>query len=171
MKKQEKIFFVDNLVAELSAAKSAILINYSGLGVVAQQELKKKLREAGARMIVVKNTLLKRAGEAAKIDKEVLTDTVLTGQNALVVATGDPVAPISILGAFAKEHETPKFKVGVIDGSFTDEAALIKIAALPGRDALLGQVLGALMASPAGLVSTLQSSMNSLVYVLKAKAG
>ena len=104
MKKQEKIFFVENLTEELRSAKSVVLINYAGLSVKAQQELKKRLKEVGARMLVVKNTLLKRAGEAAKVDKEILSDTVLTGQTALVIAEDDPIAPLGVLGKFAKEN-------------------------------------------------------------------
>jgi large subunit ribosomal protein L10 len=171
MKKAEKQFFVDNLAAELKTAKSVVLINYSGLTVKAQQDLKKRLKEAGAKMVVVKNTLLKRAAEIAKVDKELLNDEVLTGQTALVIATNDPVAPIQALGKFAKENQVPKFKIGIIENSIQDEAALTKISTLPGRDALLSQLLGTLISSQYGLVGTLNANMQKLIYVLKAKAG
>ena len=69
MKKAEKVLFVDNLTAELSSKKNFVLINYTGLTVKSQQELKKRLKEVGAKMLVVKNTLLKRASETAKLDK------------------------------------------------------------------------------------------------------
>ncbi len=171
MKKQEKVFFVENLTAELKSAKAVVLINYTGLSVKTQQELKKRLKEAGASMLVVKNTLLKRAGEAAKIDPALLTDAVLQGQSALVIAKEDPIAPISVLGKFAKEFDVPKFKVGILDGSFQDAESLAKISSLPGKDALLGQVLGTLMSPSYGLVGTLNANLQKLVYVLKAKAG
>lgn len=177
MKKAEKLTFVDNLTAELKDAKSTVLVNYSGLPVKAQQELKARLKEAGARMIVVKNTLLKRAGESAKIDKGLIEASILTGQTALVLGDEDPVAPIQVLGKFAKEFvsaagsPTPKFKVGVVDGTFQDEASLTKISALPSRDVLLSQLLGSLMASEYGLVGTLQGNLQKLVYILKTKAG
>lgn len=171
MKKAEKITFVDNLTAELKDAKSLILINYSGLNVKSQQELKARLKEVGGRMIVVKNTLLKRAGEEAKLDKNLLEDTILQGQTALIIADNDPIAPIQVLGKFAKEQEVPKFKVGVVEGSFQDEVSLSKLSTLPGRDALLSQLLGALVASEYGLVGTLQGNMQKLLYILKTKAG
>ena len=148
MKKLEKIEFVKNLQEELKDAKSVVLVNYAGLGVKAQQELKKRLTEVGGRMIVVKNTLLKLAGEAAGVDKQILTGEILVGQTALVIATDDPVAPIQTLGKFAKEFlsvdglPVPKFKVGVVDGLFQDQTSLSKLSTLPGRDALLGQFLG-----------------------------
>lgn len=171
MKKGEKPLFVDNLTEELKTAKSVVLINYTGLSVKAQQDLKKRLKNVGGRMLVVKNTLLKRAGESAKVDPEILTDTVLSGQTALVISDEDPIAPLSVLGKFAKEFETPKFKVGIVEGSFQDENDLIKLASLPERDALLGQLLGVLLGPEYGLVGTLNGNLQKLVYILKSKAG
>jgi len=170
MNKTEKQDFVKNLQEELKGAKSVVLVNYAGLGVKAQQELKKRLTEVGGRMIVVKNTLLKLAGEAAGVDKDVLTEDILVGQTALVIATDDAVAPIQVLGKFAKEFEVPKFKVGVVDGLFQDQASLTKLSTLPGRSALLGQFLGTLMGVEYGLVGTLQGNLQKLVYILDQKA-
>jgi large subunit ribosomal protein L10 len=166
MKKAEKQFFVDNLAEELKAAKSVVLINYAGLTVKAQQDLKKRLKEVEAKMVVVKNTLLKRAAENAKLDKELLTEEILTGQTALVISTNDSVSPLQVLGKFAKEYEILKFKVGIVDNTFQNEEALTKISTLPSRDALLGQLLGALMSSQYGLVGTLNANMQKLVSVL-----
>lgn len=167
MKKAEKILFVDNLTKELQDAKSVVLVNYSGLTVAAQQDLKKRLSDVGGRMLVVKNTLLKRAGESAKIDKDILTDTVLTGQTALIIADEDPITPLQALGKFAKEFNIPEFKVGVIEGKFFDSTSLSQISNLPPRDALLGQLLGVLMSPSYELVSTLNGNLQKLVYVLK----
>jgi large subunit ribosomal protein L10 len=171
MKKAEKITLVDNLEQELKNAKSVVLVNYAGLNVKAQQELKRRLKEVGGRMVVVKNTLLKRAFESAKIDSKMATDEILSGQTALVIAESDPIGPIQILGKFAKDNELPKFKVGVVEGSFYDSLSLSQLSNLPSRDALLGQLLGTLMGSEYGLVGTLQGNLNKLVYILKTKAG
>lgn len=183
MKKQEKVFFVDNLTAELKSAKSFVLVNFIGLTVKAQQDLNKRLKEVGAKMIVVKNTLLKRAGESAKIDPQILTDTVLTGQTALIIreaetiSEGDPLSFIQVLGKFAKENDSgagysvPQMKVGIMEGSFQDSTALAKLAALPGRDILSKQLLETLMSPSYGLVGTLQGNLQKLLYVLKSKAG
>jgi large subunit ribosomal protein L10 len=171
MLKNEKVKLVENLTEELKSAKSLVLVNYSGLNVKAQQDLKGRLKEVGGRMVVVKNTLLKRAGESAKLDKGMIEDSVMQGQTALIMASDDPIAPIQVLGKFAKEFELPKFKVGVVEGSFQDEAGLSKLSTLPGRDALLGQLLGALIAPEYGLVGTLQGNLQKLIYILKTKAG
>jgi len=170
MKKAEKSVLVDNIALELKDAKGVVLVNFAGMGVKAQQELKKRLKEVSSKMFVVKNTLLGRAMEAAKIDSKGMNESILTGQTALIVSAGDAVAPISVLGKFAKEFEVPKMKFGIVEGAVQDENALAKIAALPGRDALLGQVLGSLMSGMYSLVGTLQSPMQGLVYTISQKA-
>lgn len=172
MIKSEKVIFVDNLKAELKDAKSVILVNYSGLAVKPQQELKSRLAEVGGKMIVVKNTLLARAADSAGFNSKDLSSEILSGQTALIVATDDPVAPIQIVGKFAREfvsaagESVPKFKVGVVEGSFQDQESLFKLATLPGRDALLGQFLGVLMGVEYGLMGTLNGNLQKLVYVL-----
>lgn len=170
MKRAEKSIFVENLTQELKGAKAVILINYAGLSVKAQQELKKRLKAVSARMLVVKNTLLKRAGEAAKIDKDVLADTVLQGQTALVIADGDPIAPLSVLGKFAQEFQVPQLKVGIVEGSFQDTESLTRLSSLPGRDVLLGQLLRVLAGPMYGLTGTLNANMEKLVYILDQKS-
>lgn len=175
MKKAEKTFFVANLTEELKSAKSFVLVDFAGLAVKPQQELKKQLAQVGAKMIVVKNTLLKRAGETAKIDPGALQDTVLQGQTALIVSESDPIAFIQVLGKFAKEfvsatgEAVPRMKVGVVEGIFQDPEALAKLSTLPGRDALLGQLLGTLTSPAQNLVGTLQNPMQKLIYTVNSK--
>lgn len=172
MKKLEKTVLIENLSKELKGAKSVVLVNYAGLSVKAQQELKSRLGQAGARMLVVKNTLLKRAAEDAKLDEKVLTDEILSGQTAIVIGNDDAVSPIQILGKFAKEFvsaagdPTPKFKIGVVEGSLQGEADLARLSTLPGRDVLLGTLLGTLMGANYSLVGTLNGNLQKLVYTL-----
>jgi len=166
MKKTEKAFFVENLAEELKKAKSSILVNYSGLSVSMQQDLKKELKGVGARMLVVKNTLFKLAGEKAKIPQETLEDSVLEGQNALILADEDPIAPLQILANFSVKHETPQFRVGIVEGYYHNQEALEKLSKFSGKDALFGQVLGTIASPTYGLIGVLQNNLNSLVYIL-----
>ncbi|HET7098842.1 MAG TPA: 50S ribosomal protein L10 [Patescibacteria group bacterium] len=170
MLKADKVTFVDNLTKELQTATSLTLVNYSGLGVKGQQELKTRLNAVEAHMVVVKNTLLKRAAESAKIDAKALTSEVLSGQTALVIGTGDAVAPIQVLGKFSKEFSLPQFKVGVVNGVFQDTASLSKISTLPSKDVLLAQLLGSLVAPMYGLTGTLNGNLQKLVYILDQKS-
>jgi large subunit ribosomal protein L10 len=170
MKKQEKIFFVQNLAEELKSAKAAILIDYAGLSVGMQQELKKRLKAVGARMLVVKNTLFKLAGAKAELPKDVLTDTVLSGQTALVLSEDDPITPLGILAKFAREFETPQLKVGIIENYFQGKEELVNLSKLPGKTALFAQAVG-VMASPMyELLTSLDSKRQELIYILNAKA-
>jgi large subunit ribosomal protein L10 len=170
MKRQEKTFFVQNLTEELKTAKSVILVNYAGLSVKMQQELKKRLKKADAKMLVVKNTLFRLAGKAAKIPEETLADTVLTGQTALIIAEDDPVSPLQILAKFAQEFEVPKLKIGIVEGIFQDEEKLIKLSKLPGKDTLIAQAVGTIASPLTGLVGTLEANMQKLVFILEQKS-
>lgn len=171
MLKPQKKELVEKLASRLNGVKSVFLVNYTGLNVKSQQELKHKLDEVGAKMTVVKNTLLKRAFEETKLPSEMTTDEILNGQTALVISGEDAVAPIQILGKFAKENNLPKFKVGVVEGNFTDEAGLTKISTLPSKDVLLAQLLGSLVSPMYGLTGTLEGNLQKLIYILKTKAG
>ncbi len=171
MKKQEKTFFVENLAAELKDAQCVILINFTGLSVKAQQELKKRLREVGAQMLVTKNTLFRLASQKAGLPQKVASDEVLVGQTALVIGNEDPVAPLSVIGKFAEEHEVPSLKVGLVEGVFQDKDNLLKLAQLPGKEALLSQMIGSLTAPMYGAVSVLNTKMQELVFVLQNAEG
>lgn len=170
MKKTEKALFVENLTEELKGAKSVILVNYAGLSVSMQEDLKKRLKEVNSRMVVVKNTLLKLAGENAKLPKESLEDTVLTGQNALILAEDDPIAPLQVIYKFAKEFEVPQFKIGIVEGTFQGKEGLEKLSTLPGKDGLLLQVLGTISSPTYMLVGTLEGNLQQLIYILETKA-
>lgn len=174
MKKGQKTFFVENLAEELKSAKSAILINFSGMGVKTQQELKKRLSKVDAKMLIVKNTLFKLAGEKADIPKETLSDTALTGQTALILTEKDPISPLQVLGKFAKEFEVPQLKVGIVEGYFQNKEELVKLSKLPGKDTLVAQVVGSIAAPMYGLIGTLQGNLQKLIFVLnqaKQKGG
>jgi len=167
MKKTEKSLFIDNLTEELKTASSVILIDYSGLNVKMQQELKKRLKEINAKLSVVKNTLFKLAAQKINAPDETIQDTVLTGPTALVLTEEDPIAPLQILAKFTKEFELLQFKVGIIEGSFQDKDSLIKLSKLPGKNQLYAQTVGAVGAPIYGLIYTLQSNAQKLISILK----
>jgi large subunit ribosomal protein L10 len=166
MKKGQKTFFVENLAEELKSANSAVLINFAGMGVKVQQDLKKRLKEVDAKMVVVKNTLFKLAGEKAELPSETLSDIALTGQTALIITEKDPILPLQVLAKFSKEFEVPQLKVGIIEGFFQNEEELIKLSKLPGKDGLVAQVMGAIASPMYGLIGTLEGNLQKLVFVL-----
>lgn len=160
---------VAELTDMLSGASSAVVVNYTGMSVASQQELKNRLREVGATMKVAKNTLIKIASKDAKLAEDFATDEVLVGQTALVLGSDDPIAPLQILAKFADEFQVPSMKVGIVDGAFQDGSALAILAKLPSKEVLAGQVVGALMAPSYGLVGVLSANMQKLLFVLSEK--
>lgn len=166
MKKSEKPFFVDNLAANITDATAVVLVDFTGLGVKMQQDLKKRLKENGASMVVTKNTLFKIAAEKAKSPAEITSDTILTGPTALVITEDDPIAAIQVLHKFAKEFEIPQMKVGVIEGKFQDKSNLEILAKLPSKEILYTQTVGAIGAPLYGIVGVLQANMQKLVFIL-----
>jgi large subunit ribosomal protein L10 len=167
--RQVKETQVAELTNTFEGATAVVLVNYVGLTVKKQQELKKLLKTIDATMFVAKNNLVQIAGKNAKLPEEALTDEVLAGPSAMIVTKADPVAPLQIIAKFAKENEIPKFKVGVVEGTFYAKEGLTKLASLPSKEVLYGQLVGQIAAPMYGLVSTLQGNIQKLLYVLKAR--
>lgn len=167
MVQQAKKDYVKELSSTLEEANSVVLVDYSGLSVQMQQELKKRLKEVGATMTVAKNTLYKIAAEQAKYPKEATEETVIAGPSALVIANEDPISPLQIIADYAKEFEIPQFKVGVVEGSYQNKENLEKLSKLPGKDALVAQAMGAISAPLYSLVGTLEGNLQKLVFVLQ----
>ena len=170
MKKTEKHLFVDNLTEQLKSATCVVLVDYTGLSVKMQQDLKKRLSEVGAQMTVVKNTLFRLAGKGAEVPEETLEDTVLSGPTAMILTEEDAIAPLQVLHKFAKEFEIPSFKVGLVEKSFQDKDTLERLAQLPSKEILMAQAVGAIAGPMYGLVGTLQGNLQKLVYILKEKS-
>ena len=166
MKRVQKEDFVTSLIGNLTDAKSIVLVDFNGLGVKMQQELKKELKKVGATMVVVKNTLFKLASQKAKVPQETYSDTVLTGPTALVIGESDPIAPLQVLAKFAQTNEVPQFKVGIVEGSFQEKESLIRLSTLPGKEVLYAQVVGGISAPLYQIVGTLQGNLQKLLFVL-----
>ena len=170
MKKSEKPFFVDNLSEELKAASGYVLVDFNGLSVKMQQELKARLREVNAQMVIVKNTLFKLSAIKANSHPEIISDTVLTGPTALILTEDDPIAILQIISKFSKEFEVPKLKVGIIEGSFYGKEMLEKLSQLPGKSILQAQVVGAVSAPLYAVVAVMQGNLQKLIYILDQKS-
>ncbi len=167
---QAKETVVKGLLSELQGAKSLALVDFSKMGMDAQIDLKKKLKEAGAKMYVSKNTLLKIAIGEAKFPSELTEDSVLSGQTAVIIGKEDPVSPIQAFGKFLETSEAGDFKGGFVDGKFADKEMLVTISKLPTKEVLVSQTVGSIAGPLYGLVSNLQYGMQELIGILSAKA-
>ena len=132
---------VEEIAEALNGAKAAVLVDYRGLTVEQDTQLRKQLREAGVVYKVYKNTLVNRAVKGTEF--EALTQD-LEGPTAIAISKEDATAPARILFEFAKKAEKLELKSGVVEGSYYDKAAIQLIATIPSREALLAKFLGSI---------------------------
>lgn len=165
MNLSEKQAIVQALHEELEKAQFAVVADYKGLNVEAFSRLRRELRDAGAEMQVVKNTLLRRASEGTGIDA--IRDS-FKGPTAICFTSGDPVLPAKVLTKFAETNDKLELKVGVLEGKALSAASLKALADLPGKEELLATLLGTMLAVPTGFVRLLNAVPGGLVNVLSA---
>ena len=132
---------VQEISEHIKDAQSVVVVNYRGLTVAEDTELRKQLREAGVVYKVYKNTLVNFAIKGT--DFESLAET-LEGPNALAISTTDATAPARILSKFAKTAPALEIKAGVVEGTFYDAKGMAAIAAVPSREELLSKFLGSI---------------------------
>ena len=135
---------VDEISGYLNDAAGVVLVNYRGLTVEQDTQLRKQLREAGVVYKVYKNTLVKRA--IAGTEFEPMTEQ-LEGPTAIAISKEDATAPARILANFAKTADALELKCGVVEGTYYDINSIQTIATIPSREELLSKLLGS-MQSP-----------------------
>ena len=132
------------IAEDIKDAQSVVLVDYRGLTVAQDTELRKQLREAGVIYKVCKNTMMKRAFEGTDFAG---LDEYLEGPSAMAVSKEDATAPARILCNFAKTADKLELKAGVVEGTVYDVAGLTELAQIPSREVLLSRLLGS-MQSP-----------------------
>ena len=163
--KAQKAEIVTALAGKLQRASTIYVTDFTGLDVAQITQLRRKLRAAGAEYAVVKNTLARRALEAAQVAG---IDSHLDGPTALVLGGVDPVASAKILTDFAKEHEKPSIKGGVVEGKSITPAEVKQLAALPSKPELLAQLAGSLQSPLAGFVGAMNGLLWNMMGALEA---
>ena len=134
---------VEEIAAKFKAAASIVVVDYRRLTVGQATELRKQLREAGVEFKVYKNTLSRRAAEAAGLEG---INEFLTGPNAIAFSNEDVVAPAKIINDFAKKNEALEIKAGIIEGNVSSAEDVKALAELPSREGLLSMLLSVLQA-------------------------
>ncbi len=151
-----KVELKQPIVQEISEvikdAQSVVVVDYRGLTVAEDTQLRKQLREAGVSYKVYKNTLVSRAVEGTEFEN--LRD-VLEGPSAFAVSAEDATAPARILAEFAKKAPKLEIKAGVVEGTYYDAEGMKAIAAVPSREVLLSKLLGSLQSPVTNLARVL----------------
>jgi large subunit ribosomal protein L10 len=167
MNRTEKQTLIDDLHQEFGASPHAILVDYKGLSVPAVTEFRRKVRQAGSRYRVVKNSLALRAVKDTPLERLAHQFDRMTG---VAYTASDPVALAKVLVAFAKDHPSLVVKGGLVSGSQMLDADGVKaLSAMPSLPELRARLLGLLQAPAAKLVRVLSAPGTKLVRVLAAQ--
>lgn len=140
----EKQATVAALVQRMQGASSGVFVDYKGINVAQDTQLRAELRKNDVDYSVIKNTLTRFAIKEVGYDE---LDPILNGTTSLATGTGDPIAPIRIISEFSKKMgENFNIKAGFMDGRLLSTQELAEIAELPSKDALYAKVLGTMLA-------------------------
>ncbi|HZD86950.1 MAG TPA: 50S ribosomal protein L10 [Gaiellaceae bacterium] len=168
MKRDQKQQVVDELTERLKAAETLLVADYRGLTMPQIDELRTRLLSSGARFTVVKNTLTRRAAEAAGADALL---ALLDGPSAIAFleADGDMVAAAKALADTARETRVLAVRGGVMQGRAMSAEEVESLATLPPEEVLRGQVLGAIVAPLTTLAGLLDAPLRNLVGLIDAR--
>ena len=135
---------VQEISDSIKDAQSVVIVDYRGLTVAEDTQLRKQLREAGVTYKVYKNTFMNFAFKGTEFES---LSGVLEGPNAIAISTTDATAPARVLAEFAKKAPALEIKAGVVEGNFYDAEGMKTISSIPSREVLLSKLLGS-MQSP-----------------------
>ncbi len=162
MERAQKDKVVEDLGHIFADSGTVVVCHYTGLTVAEMQDLRSKMREAGASVRVAKNRLAKIALEGTEF-KEL--DQFLTGQTVLAYSD-DPVAPAKVVDEYAKKNEKLVILGGVMSGSVMDVAGVKSLAAMPSREELLGSIAAMLGAPASNLASAIGAPASNIAGIL-----
>jgi large subunit ribosomal protein L10 len=165
--RQEKEAQLKKLVEDLSGAKGVVFAQYRGLTVKEIDKIRKNLRKENVKYQVVKVTLLKKAFEQLGVDSK---EFAYTGPIAVAISNDDETTPARLIKTLNKEHQNLTLDGGVLDKTVIKKDMVLRLADLPSKQQLLGQLVSVIAGPARGLVTVLSGNMRQLVYALNAIA-
>ncbi len=157
---------VKDIKAKLEKAKSVVFVDYRGITVADDTEMRTALRQAGCEYMVCKNRLMKIALDGLDIH---CLDDKLEGTLAVAFSYNSEIDAAKALKKFAEKSKV-QFKFGLLNSNFMDTAEIKALADLPSKEILVAKLLSVLNAPATGLVSVLNGPIRSLAYALNAIA-
>jgi len=151
---EQKKQVVSSIAETFKSSAAGVLIDYRGLNVAEDTELRNKFREAGVTYTVIKNTLTRFAAKEVGFDE---LDEVLHGPTSLATSETDVIAPAKIIAEFAKTHPVVEIKAGFVEGKVVSVDDVKALAAIPSKDVLLARMLGSLMGPLTGICVALNA--------------
>ena len=151
---ENKKLIVEEIKKKISESKIIVFVDYKGINVAQDTELRAAARKAGADYKVYKNRLLALALKDLGIEG---MDTYLNGTTAVAFGYNDEISAPKIMNDFAKKVETFNIKVGILDNKIIDDAEVIKLASIPSREVLIATLLRTLNNPVASLARALDA--------------
>ena len=170
LSKDKKNQIVDDVASLLSESKMTVVAKYQGTTVKAIQDLRRKARDNGTQVKVIKNRLVIKAVQQTEALKNTDTSS-LQGMLLYAFNANDEVAPAQVLDTFAKNNPSIEF-VGALsaDGRFIDAAEVKALAGLPSKHELIAQVIATLASPLNDVTNALSGNLHALLDGVEAKA-
>ena len=163
MAHQEKEFIVKEVSDSLKNSAGVMVANFNKLNVIDIDILRRQLEKKSTRLIVTKNTLLKRALNEVAFEGVV---AFIEGTTGLAIYEDDPVGAAKTMFEFSKKHKTFKVRGGIVEGELINAEKAKELSELPSKEVLLATVLMRMKSPITGLVNVLSGSIRGLVNVL-----
>ena len=152
---EQKKQIVADLAESIKNSAAGVLVNYQGITVENDTKMRKALREAGVKYVVMKNSL---TGRACEMNDMADMKNYLTGMTALAISTPeDPIAPAKVIKEYADKIESFKIVAGYLDGKVVDAATIEALADIPSKEVLIAKLLG-----------SIRSPLYNFAYALQA---
>ena len=166
MKKTEKVNYINNLKKDLEANNALMVYHYIGLNVKQLDELRNKMREAGALVKVTKNRITKLAIKDTPVKD---LEKFFIGPTATALSS-DPITTAKILTKFSKTNNKLKIIAGFMDGKVLDEKEVSIIATLPSLEEARAKIVGILTSPAQKLLSILLAPGSKIANLARAKS-
>ena len=151
---EQKKQAVADLAELLKNSQAGVVVNYQGITVDADTKMRKALREAGVKYMVLKNTMTGRACEEVGLGD---MKQYLSGMTAIAVGGEDPIAPAKILKEYDEKIESFNILAGYLDGKVIDKPTVMDLADTPSKEVLISKFLGSIQSPLYGLAYAIQS--------------
>ena len=151
---EQKQAIVADLVEKLKTSPAGVVVNYQGITVEDDTAMRKALREAGVKYMVMKNSLTGRACDEVGLGD---MKQYLNGMTAIAISESDAVAPAKVLKKYAEKVESFEILAGYLDGAVIDAATVNALADIPSKETLIAKFLGSIQSPLYGLAYALQA--------------
>lgn len=165
--REQKVRLVQEYGERLGRAQVSIWAHYGGIRVGQLTQLRRQAQEAGAEVVVVKNTLMRRALEESGLPYD---PAVMAGPCIVAFAYDDIAQAAKVMTDFARtSQERLRIVGGIVGGRLVDAQQVASLTDLPSRDVLIARVVGGVQAPLSGLVGVLSSVLRGVVNVVNAR--